>query len=99
GGPSGGPRSGGRSAVPPPPPYDPPVPVGTPDNGPVRLAGAQVPIGPGPRVADARAAAVKAPPPEAGLVASWSRPRTGVAGADPAVVPAVPAAPPQPPET
>ncbi|MDX2827942.1 PQQ-binding-like beta-propeller repeat protein, partial [Streptomyces ipomoeae] len=62
-----------------------------PDTGPVRLAGAQVPIGPGPRVADARAAAVKAPPPEAGLAASWSRPRAGVNGADPA-----PAAPPAP---
>ena len=84
-------RSGGRGApvVPPPPPHDPPVPVGAgtgrhggaPD-GPVRLAGAQVPIGPGPRVVDARAAAVKAPPPEAGLAASWSRPRPGVNGAD-----------------
>ncbi|MFI6278722.1 PQQ-binding-like beta-propeller repeat protein [Streptomyces sp. NPDC050988] len=89
-------RSGGRGApvVPPPPPHDPPpVPVGAgtgrhggpPDTGPVRLAGAQVPIGPGPRVADARAAAVKAPPPEAGLAASWSRPRPGVNGADPVV--------------
>ncbi|AOR33716.1 serine/threonine protein kinase [Streptomyces fodineus] len=93
--PAGGPRSGGRAAVPPPPPYDPSVAVGAPDIGPVRLAGAQVPIGPGPRVADARAAAVKAPPPEAGLVASWSRPRPGVAGADPAAAPV----PPQPPET
>ncbi|MFG2354412.1 PQQ-binding-like beta-propeller repeat protein [Streptomyces sp. NPDC048521] len=95
-----GPRSGGRAAVPPPPPYDPPVPpapvpAGAPDTGPVRLAGAQVPIGPGPRVADARAAAVKAPPPEAGLVANWSRPRPGVTGADSAVAPA----PPAPPET
>ncbi|WP_432170089.1 PQQ-binding-like beta-propeller repeat protein [Streptomyces sp. 1222.5] len=94
-----GPRSGGRAAVPPPPPYDPPgpapVPVGAPGTGPVQLAGAKVPIGPGPRVADARAAAVKAPPPEAGLVASWSRPRPGVAGADPAVPPT----PPMPPET
>ncbi|MCZ0207967.1 outer membrane protein assembly factor BamB family protein [Streptomyces achromogenes] len=71
-----------------------PVPVGAPGTGPVRLAGAAVPIGPGPRVADARAAAVKAPPPEAGLVASWSRPRPGVATADPAVPPA----PPVPPE-
>ncbi|MEW2158537.1 serine/threonine-protein kinase [Streptomyces sp. NPDC007189] len=100
--PTGGPRSGGRAAVPPPPPYDPPpvpAPVGAPDTGPVRLAGAAVPIGPGPRVADARAAAVKAPPPEAGLVAHWSRPRPGVAGTDAAVGPAVPAAPPQPPET
>ncbi|MFI1765376.1 PQQ-binding-like beta-propeller repeat protein [Streptomyces sp. NPDC020800] len=98
---SSGPRSGGRSAVPPPPSYDPAIPasapvgaVGAPDTGPVRLAGAQVPIGPGPRVADARAAAVKAPPPEAGLVASWSRPRPGVNGADPAGPP-VPAAAPE----
>ena len=93
-----GPRSGGRAAVPPPPSYDPAVPAaaqtGAPDTGPVRLAGAAVPIGPGPRVADARAAAVKAPPPEAGLVAGWSRPRHGVAGADPAAPP-VPAAPPE----
>ncbi|MFE2583613.1 PQQ-binding-like beta-propeller repeat protein [Streptomyces sp. NPDC059378] len=95
-----GPRSGGRAPVPPPPSRDPavpaqppgPAPVGAPDNGPVRLAGAAVPIGPGPRVADARAAAVKAPPPEAGLVASWARPRPGVNGADP-VVPALPALP------
>ncbi|GGN61577.1 serine/threonine-protein kinase AfsK [Streptomyces albiflavescens] len=79
----GGGRSGGRPVVSQPPSHA-PVPVGAPDSGPVRLAGAQVPIGPGPRVADARAAAVKAPPPEAGLAASWSRPRAGVNGADPA---------------
>ncbi|MFC5220775.1 PQQ-binding-like beta-propeller repeat protein [Streptomyces coerulescens] len=97
-------RSGGRVApapLPPPPSHDPvvpgpqPVPVGAPDTGPVRLAGAAVPIGPGPRVADARAAAMKAPPPEAGLVASWSKPRPGVNGTDPAVGPAVPPAPPE----
>ncbi|GAB2880589.1 serine/threonine-protein kinase [Streptomyces deserti] len=94
--------------VPPPPPHDPvvpapppgpapvPAPVGAPDTGPVRLAGAQVPIGPGPRVAEVRAAAVKAPPPEAALAASWSKPRPGVNGADPAVP--APAAPPPPPE-
>ncbi|KUL27506.1 PQQ-binding-like beta-propeller repeat protein [Streptomyces regalis] len=98
-------RSGGRIApapVPPPPAHDPvvpgpqpaPVPVGAPDTGPVRLAGAAVPIGPGPRVADARAAAVKAPPPEAGLVASWARPNPGLNGAGPAVGPAVPVSPP-----
>ncbi|MDX3569732.1 PQQ-binding-like beta-propeller repeat protein, partial [Streptomyces sp. ID05-47C] len=70
-----------------------PVAVGAPDIGPVRLAGAAVPIGPGPRVADVRAtAAVKAPVPEPGLVASWSRPRPGVNGADPAVT-AAPSAP------
>ncbi|MFE5816617.1 PQQ-binding-like beta-propeller repeat protein [Streptomyces sp. NPDC056479] len=95
-------RSGGRIApapLPPPPSHDPvipqpaPVPVGAPDTGPVHLAGAAVPIGPGPRVADARATAMQAPPPEAGLVASWAKPRPGVNGADPAVGGAV-AAPP-----
>ncbi|MFC8092161.1 PQQ-binding-like beta-propeller repeat protein [Streptomyces sp. NPDC057301] len=102
-------RSGGRIApapVPPPPPHDPvvpgpqpaPVPVGAPDTGPVRLAGGAVPIGPGPRVADARAAAMQAPPPQAGLVASWSKPRPGVNGTDPAVGPAVPAPQPVAPE-
>ncbi|MFB8777002.1 outer membrane protein assembly factor BamB family protein [Streptomyces broussonetiae] len=91
-------RGGNRPHVPPPPPHDPvvpapppgppapaPAPVGAPDGGPVRLAGARVPIGPGPRVADARAAAVQAPPAEAGLAASWAKPRPGVNGADPAV--------------
>ncbi|QOV37676.1 serine/threonine-protein kinase [Streptomyces ferrugineus] len=108
--PAAKPRSSGRSGgdrfvpapapVPPPPSHDPvvpqpaPVPAGAPDTGPVRLAGAAVPIGPGPRVADARAAAMQAPPPEAGLVASWAKPRPGVNGADPAV----PAVPPVPPE-
>ncbi|MET8113076.1 serine/threonine-protein kinase [Streptomyces prasinus] len=88
--------------VPPPPPHDPvvpplpPVPVGAPDPGPVRLAGAAVPIGPGPRVADVRAAAVKAPPPEAALAASWSTTRAGVNGADPALAGAPVAAPEQP---
>ncbi|GKQ36663.1 PQQ-binding-like beta-propeller repeat protein [Streptomyces sp. A012304] len=91
--------------LPPPPSRDPvvlsrppqPAPVGTPDTGPVRLIGAAVPIGPGPRVAEMRAgAAAKAPVPEPGLVASWTRPRTGVNGADPAVPPA-PAAPPETP--
>ncbi|MEV7341559.1 serine/threonine-protein kinase [Streptomyces sp. NPDC093544] len=86
--PSAGRSGGGRV---PPPPAHAPLPVGAPDTGPVRLAGGQVPIGPGPRVVDARAAAVKAPPPEAGLAASWSRPRPGVNGADPAPVVAPPA--------
>ncbi|MFI0964022.1 PQQ-binding-like beta-propeller repeat protein [Streptomyces sp. NPDC021080] len=93
---SGGGRSGGgRPALPPPPSHAPALPVGAPDTGPVRLAGAPVPIGPGPRVLDARAAAVKAPPPEAGLAASWSRPRVGVNGAEPAsaVQPPVPDVP------
>ncbi|MDO0927221.1 serine/threonine-protein kinase [Streptomyces sp. TG1A-8] len=90
---------GGRVTVPPPPPYDPPVPpplpTGAPGTDAVRLAGTQVSIGPGPRVADARAAAVKAPPPETGLIAGWSRPRPGGGGTDPAVPPAPPA-PPEP---
>ncbi|MFE1048252.1 PQQ-binding-like beta-propeller repeat protein [Streptomyces olivaceus] len=83
-------------AVPAPPAHGPaiPAPVGAPDAGPVRLAGAAVPIGPGPRVADTRAAAVAAPRPESALSASWSRPRPGVNGADPAV-PAAPLAPPE----
>ncbi|PSM43938.1 serine/threonine protein kinase [Streptomyces dioscori] len=68
-------------------------PGGAPDAGPVRLAGAQVPIGPGPRVADARAAAVKAPPPEAGLAAAWSRSRPGVNGAEPVAAVPAPAGP------
>ncbi|MER6628211.1 PQQ-binding-like beta-propeller repeat protein [Streptomyces sp. NPDC000987] len=91
-------RGGARVApVPPPPPHDPvvPAPVGAPDTGPVRLAGAPVPIGPGPRVSDVRAAAVQAPPPEAALAATWTKARPGVGGADPAV----PAPPPAPPET
>ncbi|MGW4022767.1 outer membrane protein assembly factor BamB family protein [Streptomyces sp. NPDC005009] len=101
---------GARPHVPPPPRHDPVVPpppsmpapvgapVGAPDTGPVRLAGAMVPIGPGPRVADTRAAAVKAPPPSAALAATWSKPRPGVNGADPAVpAPAAPTAPPDQP--
>ncbi|MET9496673.1 PQQ-binding-like beta-propeller repeat protein [Streptomyces sp. NPDC006552] len=72
-----------------------PALAGPGTDGPVHLAGARVPIGPGPRVADARAAAVKAPPAESGLVASWTRARTtGAArGAapDPVVPPPAPA--------
>ncbi|MGW0134141.1 serine/threonine-protein kinase [Streptomyces sp. NPDC003299] len=102
----GGSGAGGQGAgpaLPPPPPHAPAVPappatapVGAPDTGPVRLAGAPVPIGPGPRVADLRAAALKAPAPEAALAASWSRPRPGLGGADPAVPHPPPAAPEQP---
>ncbi|NEA64685.1 serine/threonine-protein kinase [Streptomyces sp. SID12488] len=88
-------RGPGPGLVPAPMPSA--LPPGAPDTGPVRLAGAPVPIGPGPRVADARAAAVQAPPPEAGLVASWSRPRPGVNGADPNPVPVAPQLPPESP--
>ncbi|MEU6391849.1 PQQ-binding-like beta-propeller repeat protein [Streptomyces sp. NPDC046939] len=59
-------------------------------DGPVRLAGAQVPIGPGPRVADARAAAVKAPPAESGLVASWTRAKAAAPAVNGTQDPAVP---------
>ncbi|MBD0424835.1 PQQ-binding-like beta-propeller repeat protein [Streptomyces sp. TRM S81-3] len=109
GGRSGGSGGAPRPTVPPPPSHDPvvpappvhgppvPAPVGAPDTGPVRLAGAAVPIGPGPRVADTRAAAFAAPPPEAALAGSWARPRPGVNGADP-VVPSAPPAPAVPPE-
>ncbi|MET8216685.1 serine/threonine-protein kinase [Streptomyces hirsutus] len=99
---AGGARPPALPPVPPPPPHDPvvpplpPVPVGAPDPGPVRLAGAAVPIGPGPRVADVRAAAVKSPPPEAALAGSWSTSRAGVNGADPAPAGAPAAAPEQP---
>ncbi|MGA5050434.1 PQQ-binding-like beta-propeller repeat protein [Streptomyces cellulosae] len=101
-------RSGGgaRPHVPPPPPHDPvvpppppqPAPVGAAGTGPVRLAGAAVPIGPGPRVADTRAAAVQAPLPAAALAATWTKPRPGVNGTEPAA-PAhpAPAAPPESP--
>ncbi|MFJ2607471.1 PQQ-binding-like beta-propeller repeat protein [Streptomyces sp. NPDC091279] len=95
-----GPAGARPLPIPPPPSHDPvipapPLPVGAPDVGPVRLAGAQVPIGPGPRVTDVRAAAVKAPPPESALSGSWAKPRTGINGADPVV----PVPPPLPPET
>ncbi|MFJ7113420.1 PQQ-binding-like beta-propeller repeat protein [Streptomyces albogriseolus] len=103
---SGG-GAGARPHVPPPPPHDPVVPpppsqaapVGAPGTGPVRLAGAAVPIGPGPRVADTRAAAVQAPPPAVALAATWTKPRPGVNGAEPAVAsaPPAPAAPPEQP--
>lgn len=90
-------RGPGPGLVPGPGPMPSTVPTAGPDTGPVRLAGAPVPIGPGPRVADARAAAVQAPPPEAGLVASWSRPRPGVNGADPNPVPVALPLPPESP--
>ncbi|MFJ6074415.1 PQQ-binding-like beta-propeller repeat protein [Streptomyces sp. NPDC093065] len=107
-GPSGARAAVHAPPLPPPPAHDPvvpappahgpavPAPVGAPDGGPVRLPGAAVPIGPGPRVAGMRAAAVAAPPPESALAASWSRPRPGVNGADPAVPAPSPAPAPSP---
>ncbi|AZM53859.1 serine/threonine protein kinase [Streptomyces sp. WAC 01529] len=80
--------------APPPPQQPPPAPpsrppfAATPDSGPVRLAGAKVPIGPGPRVADSRASAAPVAP---GLAASWSRSSSPKANG---VAPAAPAVPP-----
>ncbi|MFF2651878.1 PQQ-binding-like beta-propeller repeat protein [Streptomyces sp. NPDC058045] len=79
-------------AVPPLPPHaPPPLPVPGPgagnggegDGGPVRLAGAQVPIGPGPKVAEARAAAVRSAAQVEGLSAAWSRPKPGASVVSP----------------
>ncbi|MEU0126073.1 PQQ-binding-like beta-propeller repeat protein [Streptomyces albidoflavus] len=87
-----------RPPVPPPPAYTPdeqsPEPVwpgdGAPDGGPERLAGLPVPIGPGPRVADSKAAARRAAPPGGGLAASWSRGAGAPGGPAAPPVPAVP---------
>ncbi|RPK57350.1 Serine/threonine-protein kinase AfsK [Streptomyces sp. ADI96-15] len=92
------PPSPRRPPVPPPPAHTPdeqsPEPVwpgdGTPDGGPVRLAGLPVPIGPGPRVADSKAAARRAAPPGGGLAASWSRGAGAPGGPAAPPVPAVP---------
>ncbi|WP_240434889.1 PQQ-binding-like beta-propeller repeat protein [Streptomyces sp. YIM 130001] len=71
----------------------------TPDAGPVHIPGSPVPIGPGPRVADARMHAAQAAEPDA-LAASWARSAhpggPAVNGAGPAQAPAVPqSAPPE----
>ncbi|MYY06412.1 serine/threonine-protein kinase [Streptomyces sp. ATexAB-D23] len=60
--------------------------------GPVRLTGAQVPIGPGPRAQDVRASAAGA---DAGPATDWVRPPAGVNGSAPAAPP-VPAPAPAP---
>ncbi|MFJ6697253.1 PQQ-binding-like beta-propeller repeat protein [Streptomyces sp. NPDC091272] len=86
-----------------PPPYPPPRGVRGGDprtgqaapppsyaDGPVRLAGAKVPIGPGPRVADGHGAAAVAE--AAGPATGWVRPPGGV----PNGVPSPPAAVPPP---
>ncbi|WUL62540.1 PQQ-binding-like beta-propeller repeat protein [Streptomyces sp. NBC_00344] len=93
-----------RPASPSPPPrpaYEPPAPQRGqhrqqphhqpqhgPPEGPVRLPGAQLPIGPGPRVAEARAHAVL----QTGPATGWVRPPAGVSSADAAL----PAPAPQP---
>lgn len=68
---------------------------GNATEGPVRLAGARVPIGPGPRAVDARAGARSAEDaPLAGLAGSWSR--TSARPAHNGAVPAPSAPPAQP---
>ncbi|MFF1921916.1 serine/threonine-protein kinase [Streptomyces sp. NPDC058221] len=85
-------RSGAdlRSSVSPPVPPAPPVPSPeAPDaGGPVRLSGAQVPIGPGPLAQDVRASAAVA---EAAPATGWVRPPAGMNGAGPAAPAPVPA--------
>ncbi|MEV8453737.1 PQQ-binding-like beta-propeller repeat protein [Streptomyces sp. NPDC052095] len=100
-------RRGGRKPAPPapvPPPQAPPrvdprpsvaVPAHHPDpGGPVRLPGAQVPIGPGPRAHDVRAAT----PGEAGHATGWVRPPAGVTAAAPVPAPGRPVEPPPGPD-
>ncbi|WP_432086637.1 PQQ-binding-like beta-propeller repeat protein [Streptomyces sp. bgisy095] len=74
-GPERGPRGGGRSE---------PAPLGgrhagpaESAGGPVRLAGGTVPIGPGPRVADTRAALAVGRGADAGPATGWIRPPGG----------------------
>ncbi|MEV7087540.1 PQQ-binding-like beta-propeller repeat protein [Streptomyces sp. NPDC093085] len=54
-----------------------PLPAAAPSLGPVRLPGAPVPIGPGPRVADAHAVA------DAGAATGWVRPPGGALAPEP----------------
>ncbi|MFJ3903185.1 PQQ-binding-like beta-propeller repeat protein [Streptomyces sp. NPDC090025] len=50
---------------------------GAPQDGPVRLVGAALPIGPGPRVADTRAHIAVGPGAAAGTATGWIRPPGG----------------------
>ncbi|MER7725640.1 serine/threonine-protein kinase [Streptomyces sp. NPDC096323] len=63
-------------------------PAQSPDGGPVRLSGAQVPIGPGPRAQGGRAQSAAA---EAGPATGWVRPPAGVAASVTAPTAPVPA--------
>lgn len=93
----GGGRTPAAAPVAPPAPPTPPAPSVAPSvpdaGGPVRLTGVQVPIGPGPRVQDVRAAAAGA---DAGPATDWVRPPAGVNGTPP---PAAVPPPAQAPET
>ncbi|MEV5201686.1 PQQ-binding-like beta-propeller repeat protein [Streptomyces sp. NPDC053720] len=84
-----------RPQTPDPRPQSPdPVPV--PDaGGPVRLPGAKVPIGPGPRAQDVRATSTATA--DAGPATGWVRPPAGVNGSAPTAPVPGPAQPPEPP--
>ncbi|CAM5654919.1 outer membrane protein assembly factor BamB family protein [Streptomyces badius] len=64
-------------------------PSAAPDSGPVRLPGAKVPIGPGPRAGDGRGAAAAHPAPATG----WVRPPAGGNGSSAAAAATAPTAP------
>ncbi|MFE3150415.1 PQQ-binding-like beta-propeller repeat protein [Streptomyces sp. NPDC059218] len=73
-----------------------PEPVSVPDaGGPVRLPGAKVPIGPGPRAQDVRATSTATA--DAGPATGWVRPPAGVTGSAPTAPVPGPAQPPEPP--
>ncbi|GGT21408.1 serine/threonine-protein kinase AfsK [Streptomyces kurssanovii] len=91
------PRPAPSRPTPPPVPPAPPQPQAVPPQslgGPVRLPGSNVPIGPGPRVADTGRAMVA----EAGPATGWVRPPAGLGGTDaPGGAVAAPPAPVPPP--
>ncbi|MEV4685494.1 PQQ-binding-like beta-propeller repeat protein [Streptomyces kurssanovii] len=91
------PRPAPSRPTPPPVPPAPPQPQAVPPQslgGPVRLPGSNVPIGPGPRVADTGRAMVA----EAGPATGWVRPPAGPGGTDaPGGAVAAPPAPVPPP--
>ncbi|GAA2796149.1 PQQ-binding-like beta-propeller repeat protein [Streptomyces showdoensis] len=60
-----------------------PAAAPVPDAGPVRLGGAPVPIGPGPRVADTRAAVGVGLGAAAGTATGWIRPPGGTGATEP----------------
>ncbi|MFF1347063.1 PQQ-binding-like beta-propeller repeat protein [Streptomyces sp. NPDC058322] len=89
-----------RNTDPRPPAPDPrpraPEPVSVPDaGGPVRLPGAKVPIGPGPRAQDVRATSTATA--ETGPATGWVRPPAGVNGSAPTAPVPGPAQPAEPP--
>ncbi|MEU1891700.1 PQQ-binding-like beta-propeller repeat protein [Streptomyces pristinaespiralis] len=79
--------------TPPPVPPSPPQPQAAPSHAPVRLPGSNVPIGPGPRVAETGRAVVA----EAGPATGWVRPPAGRGGDAPGGAVAAPPSPVPPP--